>query len=124
MAKRKRQELNGVADLYLLRQLAERNTAPDDEEFKSKYPKLFSLLSDNRISENQLIDPMVLSIKNAAGDWQIALSCPGLRMYGERLAPTFAEALQALETALCDGSPFWKVNTKKPVASREVKTKK
>lgn len=121
MARRKNPELNGVADLYMLRQLAERNQAPDDPDFGQKYPRLFSILSDNRISEDKLIDPPILSVKNAAGDWQVSLSVPGLRMYGEVLAGTFLEALDLLERRLAEGSFPWKVNTKKAVLAREVK---
>jgi hypothetical protein len=121
MAKRKREQLNGVADLYLVRQLAEKHQAPDDDAFRSSYPKMFSILSDVRISEDQVIDPPILSVKNSCGDWSLSLSVPGLRMYGEVLASTFTEALALAEARLAAGDFPWKVNTKKKVVARKVK---
>lgn len=124
MAKRKTDGLNGVADLYALRQLAEKNLAPDDDGFRQQYPKLFSILSDQKVSETQLIDPPTLTLRNAAGDWQLSLSVPGLRMYRDVLGSTFQDALQRLETDLANNPAGWRVNTKKPVSLRELKKQK
>lgn len=123
MAKRRTEGLNGVSELYMMRQLAERNQPPDDPEFAALYPKLFSILSDVKISESQLIDPPILSIRNAAGDWLLSLSVPGLRMYGDALGSTFQAALANLEARLANPDQFWKVNVKKPVIARDVKRK-
>lgn len=124
MGKKTAGELNGVAKLFEMRQAAEQNVAPSDEVFREKYPHLFSILTDNRISETQVFDGCSMTIRNSTGDWAISLSAGGLRMYGTILARTIEEGLAEANLRLGNTTFPWKVDQRKRVNVRELKKQK
>lgn len=122
MPRQKEVELNGVAALYHARQLAERGISPSDAEFEQLYPTLFSILTNNRIEADKVIDPPSLMLRNSSGDWCLGISIPSLGFYGELMFKTHAEALPGVELALASGRFPWKINLKKGVKTRSLKT--
>jgi hypothetical protein len=113
--------LNGISVLADLRRRAERGIACSDPEFEKKYPCLFSILNNPMVSEDERIEPPVLSFSNSTGDWRVSLGVKSLSMYGSKMAPTFLAALEVVEADLCGGRFPWEPNWKKGTSLRKVK---
>lgn len=113
MAKPEKPTVNGLSDIYRMRQLAERGIVPTDDSFREQYPALFSILVNNRIDEKHWTEPAKLSISNAAGDWSFGLSAPGLGGFTEVLARTIPEGFALLDVGLANGSLKWRFNLKR-----------
>lgn len=124
MPRKASEELNGVAKLYHCRQLAEKGIAPSDPTFEADYPNLFSLLTNNKVGPDEVIDPPALRVTNSSGDWSASISVTGLQMFGEMLFHTFGEVLPGVERALADGSFPWKCNLKKRAKPRKLELQK
>jgi len=121
---REQEPLNGVAALYKARLLAGQGIAPCDQQFEERWPHLFSLLSNNKVSRDKFTLPVRLGVYNACGDWCLSLSAPGLAMYGEQLYKTFLEGLDGLTAAIAAQTFPWKPNPARALKVKEIEKPK
>jgi hypothetical protein len=120
----KDEELNGVARVYKLRQLAQLGTPPSDPEFQATYPALFSLLCDNRPDKDLFCQMPRLSLQVNGGDWVLSLSIAGLNSYGEVSAGTMALVLAEANQRLASGTFPWRFNTMRDPKTKEIRKSK
>ncbi len=124
MAQKKQLETNGVAELFLTRQKLLAGTAPCDEDFSQRFPKLFSLLTNLAIDESQASEPTSLRITNNGGDWLVSVYVPGGGCSRSVQVRTMAEAFLALEAAVGTGPQDWKYDLRHEPKVRKVRPPK
>ena len=124
MSKERNRGLNGLSQLKEMRLLADQGVAPNDPEMEAKYPLLFSLLSDTKVSDLERVDPPRLSLSNNSGSWVLGLAVSSLGMYREVSAVTLVAALALMEQSLASDPKGWRVNNKKRMKIRTLPTAK
>lgn len=104
---RKKDDLNPAQQLYLARQMAERGTCPNDDEFRLAYPTMWQLCTCWWIDDTHRIEAARLEVSAVSGDWLFKLSSPSIRGHAQCLAGTFAAGLVKLEAQLAGPDPGW-----------------
>ena len=112
--------LNGLSTLHALRQAHDRHQRPCDPDMEKKFPHLFAILSDVKISETEEIEPPFLIVKNTGGQWSLAVIVTGLAMAGDILANTLAEGLVEVNRRMGNGTFPWRPMGKKTPTLKKI----